>query len=193
MAAPHPITRALLSTMMHSRHPMVLTDPALPDGPMIAVNPAFLALSGYPAAETVGRNCRFLQGPETCRDSTDRLRRCIAERRGCIEWVVNYRKDGSRFWNLLFIAPIFAPDGTLLHFFGNQRDLSTDEGKELPGHMLGGAEMSPAAQAEFNALLHEVLATSADGSADQIDHLIQAGRRLNDVAIRLKPFERISR
>ena len=120
---------------------MVLTDPNLQDHPMIAVNAAFEALTGYPAAETVGRNCRFLQGAETDAATPSRIGRCIAERRGCIEWIVNYRADGTKFWNLLFISPVFDRDGTLLHFFGNQRDITEGPPSDLPDYTLGKADM----------------------------------------------------
>ena len=79
------------------RAAMVLSDPHLPDCPMIAVNPAFCAVTGYGEEEfSVGRNCRFLQG------SPDRSGGCtgadpqavMAAGQGCIEWLVNHRKDG---------------------------------------------------------------------------------------------------
>ena len=132
-----PITQGLISAMMACEAPMVLTDPALPDHPMIAVNGAFVAMTGYPEAEIVGRNCRFLQGEGTDAGAVRRLRTCIAERRGCVEWVVNYRRDGTVFWNLLFIVPVFSEDGRLLHYFGNQRDISEGPSAELPDYVLG--------------------------------------------------------
>lgn len=187
MTAPHPISRALTEAMMHSAEPMVLTDPHLPDHPMIAVNPAFEALTGYPAAATVGRNCRFLQGDGTDPATTRRIRRCLDERRGCIEWVVNYRHDGARFWNLLFISPVFAPDGALLHFFGNQRDLTNELPEGPPDHTLGGADMPPEGQDEFNALLRDVLAAPEAGRTAGLERIVDAARRLNDVTTRLVP------
>ncbi len=145
MPDPNPLTTALLAAMMHSRQPMVLTDPNLPDHPMIAVNPAFTGMTGYPESETVGRNCRFLQGSGTDRAATSRLHACIAERRGCVEWVLNHRKSGEAFWNLLFISPVFSRDGTLLHYFGNQRDITHGSSDAEAGdhHVLGKADMAP--------------------------------------------------
>jgi PAS domain S-box-containing protein len=133
---PHPITRALISAIMHSGEPMLLTDPRQPDDPVIAINPAFSALTGYLWSDIVGRNCRILQGECTDPEVKLHIRRCLEQQRGCIERVFNYRRDGSRFWNLLFISPVFARDGTLLHFFGNQRDITNGLPSGLPDFML---------------------------------------------------------
>lgn len=194
MTEPNPITRALLAAIMHSTEPMVLTDPSLPDHPMIAINTAFEALTGYAAAETVGRNCRFLQGPGTDREAPRRIGRCIAERRGCIEWVVNYRRDGSMFWNLLFISPVFDRSGRLLHFFGNQRDITEGPPSGLPEFSLGKADMSMQGQVEFHTLLLGILDEAQDAAAQDdagrsraLERIVEAARRLNDVTTRLSP------
>jgi len=194
MTEPDPITQALLSAIAHSTEPMVLTDPNLPDNPMIAVNAAFEALTGYAVAETVGRNCRFLQGPGTDREAPRRIGRCTAERRGCIEWVVNYRRDGSMFWNLLFISPVFDRDGKLLHFFGNQRNITEGPPPGLPDFSLGKADMPAQGQLEFHALLLGILGETHDAEAQDdfaqsraLERIVAAARRLNDVTTRLSP------
>ncbi len=193
MSEPHTITLALLSAMAHGTEPMVLSDPRLPDHPMIAVNAAFESLTGYSAAETIGRNCRFLQGADTDSDTKLKIRRCIAEGRGCIEWVVNYRRDGTRFWNLLFLSPVFAPDGTLLHFFGNQRDITKGPPADLADYSVGKADMPAEGLREFHALVAEMAsepgATAQDASAraQALERVIEAARRLNEITIRLEP------
>lgn len=191
MTAPNPITTALLAAIMHSTEPMVLTDPNADDHPMIAVNPAFEALTGYTAAETVGRNCRFLQGQATDPKTPARIRQCLSEARGCIEWVVNYRSDGSRFWNLLFISPVFDHDGTLLHFLGNQRDITDGPPEGLPDYTLGRAHMPADGTALFHELLLDVLdaqqATGEVASARAIERLVMAARELDKVTTTLTP------
>jgi PAS domain S-box-containing protein len=197
MTDTNPITKALLSAIRYSTEPMVITDPNLPGHPMIAVNAAFEAMSGYPARETLGRNCRFLQGPETGSETPARIGRCIGERRGCVEWLVNYRRDGSRFWNLLFISPVFARDGTLLHFFGNQRDITRGPPAGLADYTVGKADMPLNGQVEFDALLLGVLedplaggeaASETDVARSRaLERIIEAARRLNDVTTRLEP------
>jgi PAS domain S-box-containing protein len=186
-AITHPITRALLAAIPHSVHPMVVTDPSLPDHPMIAVNPAFEALTGYTAAETVGRNCRFLQGEGTHPDTPKRIRRSLSEGRGCIEWIVNYRRDGSRFWNLLFLSPVFDRDGTLLHYFGNQRDITKGPPAGVVEYTVGKADMPLAGQEEFHALLLDVLDQGHGAAADdesrarELERIVETVRKLNDV------------
>jgi PAS domain S-box-containing protein len=190
MAATHPITRALTAAIMHSTYPMVLTDPHLADHPMVVVNQAFEALTGYSAAQTVGRNCRFLQGDGTDPNTPARIRACLAAHLGCIEWLVNYRHDGTRFWNLLFLSPVFAPDGTLLHYIGNQRDITEGPPADLPDYSFGKSSMPLHGQAEFAALLQDILDEPGDapaGRARALETIVESARRLNEVTTRLTP------
>jgi PAS domain S-box-containing protein len=193
MVEPHPVTAALIAAMSFSGEPMVLTDPNQPDHPMIAINAPFEAMSGYPPADTLGRNCRFLQGHATDPATRARIGRCIAERRGCVEWIVNYRRSGEMFWNLLFITPVFARGGELLHFFGNQRDITEGRPPDLPDYSFGKADLPAEGLAEFNRLLLDVMeqtdAARADPSsaARALEGLVEAARRLNDVTTNLAP------
>ena len=193
MTDPNPVTAALLLAIAFSSEPMVLTDPSQHDHPMIAVNAPFEAMTGYPRAETVGRNCRFLQGAGTDAATPRRIRRCLDERRGCIEWIVNYRRDGSMFWNLLFVTPVFGRDGTLLHFFGNQRDITEGRPPDLPDYSFGKADMPAEGLARFNRLLLDVL-EQTDGARDDparaaraLETLVEAARRLDEVTTQLSP------
>jgi PAS domain S-box-containing protein len=193
MADQHPITRALLSAIMHSTEPMVLTAPDLPDHPMIAVNAAFERMTGYPREETVGRNCRFLQGVNTNPQTPARIRACIAERRGCVEWIVNYRRDGEMFWNLLFISPVFSPEGALLHYFGNQRDITAGPPASLPDYTIGKADMPPAAKMEFHTMLLGLPNIDPAGGADAhaqsraLESMVETARRLDQMTTSLSP------
>ena len=182
-SAVSPITQALLSAIRHSTQPMVLSDPRLPDHPMIAVNAAFERLTQYPASETIGRNCRFLQGAGTDEETRRRIRTALQQHRGCIEWIVNERRDGTVFWNLLFLSPVFDHDGTLLHYFGNQRDITQGPPVELPDYALGKAVMPEPGRLEFHALLLDVLAATKDDvlRAAELDRLVEAARRLDRV------------
>jgi PAS domain S-box-containing protein len=110
-----------------TRMPMVITDPRLPDNPIVYVNDAFVKLTGYAREEIIGRNCRFLQGPETDPADVARVRDAI-ERRVTIEIdLKNRRKDGSAFWNRLLVSPVFAPDGELTYFFASQYDVTLEK------------------------------------------------------------------
>ena len=103
---------------------MVLTDPRANDNPIIACNDAFCRLTGYDRDEIVGRNCRFLQGPDTDREEVAQLKGCLARKDTCEFELLNYRKDGTPFWNALHVSPIYAEDGRLAYYFGSQWDVS---------------------------------------------------------------------
>ncbi|NKE48736.1 PAS domain-containing protein [Roseomonas frigidaquae] len=107
-----------------TRMPMIVTDPNRPDNPIVFANPAFQQMTGYPAEEVLGRNCRFMQGPDTDLDAIAQIRNAISSRTDISIELVNYRKDGSTFWNALFVSPVFGSDGSLLYYFGSQLDVS---------------------------------------------------------------------
>ncbi|URF45199.1 PAS sensor domain-containing protein [Dinoroseobacter shibae] len=99
---------------------VVFSDPSQPDNPMIYVSDAFLVQTGYTLEEVLGRNCRFLQGPDTNPHAVEAIRQGLkAETRFTID-ILNYRKDGSAFVNRLRIRPIYDPEGNLMFFAGAQ-------------------------------------------------------------------------
>ena len=184
------ITDALLAAMAHSTEPMSLSDPRLPDHPIVAVNPAFEAMTGYASAEVVGRNCRMLQGPATDGAARQRLRDSIAGGHGCVEWIANHRKDGGVFWNLLFLSPVHDADGTLLHFFGNQHDISEGLPPRLAEISFGRAHMPPEAAEEFRRLLREIADATVEAAPEHaraLERMLAATRRLAEVSTRLVP------
>ncbi len=113
-----------------TRMPMVVTDPNLPDNPIAFVNGAFRDLTGYTQEEVVGRNCRFLQGALTDRGTVRQIGEAVAAHRPFACEVLNYRKDGTPFWNALFIGPIFDRAGKLLYFFASQLDVTRRRNSE---------------------------------------------------------------
>jgi len=107
-----------------TRMPMLITDPRQHDNPIVFVNGAFLDLTGYKEEDILGRNCRFLQGPDTDRATVAELRKAVEEQRAVAVDLLNYKADGSPFWNALFFGPIFDQDGNILYFFASQMDIS---------------------------------------------------------------------
>ena len=103
---------------------VVITDPTSRDGPIVDVNPAFERITGYARDEVLGRNCRFLQGPGTDPITLARLRDAIVGGRDVTETLLNYRKDGTAFWNELRITPVFDDMGRLAQFVGVQTDVT---------------------------------------------------------------------
>ena len=88
------------------------------------MNEGFERMTGYPVAEVLGRNCRFLQGPDTDAASVAEIRAALAESRECVVEILNYRKDGTTFWNRLSITPVRDPSGAVTHFIGIQSDVT---------------------------------------------------------------------
>ncbi len=103
---------------------LVISDPHQPDCPIVYANPAFLHATGYRADEIIGRNCRFLQGPDTDHTTIATMRAAVADERACTVILLNYRKDGSEFWQELTISPVRDDDAALLYFIGIQADIT---------------------------------------------------------------------
>ncbi|AZI44129.1 PAS domain S-box protein [Deinococcus psychrotolerans] len=106
---------------------VVISDARHPDLPIIFVNPAFERLSGYPAAEIIGRNCRFLQGQDRDQDARREISLALAQGQDVTTVLRNYRKDGTLFYNELTISPIRDVAGTVTHFVGFQNDVTARE------------------------------------------------------------------
>jgi len=101
---------------------VVLIDAQGADHPVIYVNPAFEALTGYSAAELIGRNLRLLQADDREQDGRHRLRDALSRGETCRVLLRNYRKDGSLFWNEMTVMPLRHPDGCVTHYAGHHRD-----------------------------------------------------------------------
>ncbi len=103
---------------------IVIADARLPDYPILYVNAAFQAITGYSEKEVLGRNCRFLQGTDRDQPALVFLRKALREGRDCRVTLRNYRADGRLFWNDLHISPIRDAEGHLTHFVGVQNDIT---------------------------------------------------------------------
>ena len=97
----------------------------LPDAPLVYVNRAFEELAGLPAEQVLGRNCRFLQGPDTDPAALARVRTALAAGRSCSETLLNYRgPERAAWWNQVDLVPVAAADGRVLQYIGVQNDVS---------------------------------------------------------------------
>jgi len=103
---------------------VTIADARLHDNPIIYANAGFQRLTGYSVEEVLGRNCRFLQGPDTDHDTLERLRLALHQKRACTVQLLNYRKDGTSFWNRLSITPVHDASGNVTHFIGVQSDVT---------------------------------------------------------------------
>jgi PAS domain S-box-containing protein len=116
--------RLLDRAVAASSNGILITDPKLPDNPVVYVNPAFEKISGYAVDEVMGRNCRFLQGEEWDQPALDELRAALREGRECRVVLRNYRKDGTLFWNELYVSPVHDEGGRLTNYVGVQNDIT---------------------------------------------------------------------
>ena len=132
-----PVTRALLAAaVMSASNGVVIADARRKNMPLIFVNPAFERITGYPAEEVIGTNCRFLQGDEKKQGGLATLRNALSSGQSCSVVLRNYRKDGKPFWNELYVAPIWDDEGELTHFLGIQTDVTRRVEAENVQHRL---------------------------------------------------------
>lgn len=117
---------SLLSSIRISPIAAVISDPRLPLNPIVAVNDAFCALTGYPVDEIIGRNCKFLAGPATEPWLTERISAGVRERRPVLVEILNYKRDQTPFRNAVLVAPVFDAEGELEYFLGSQVELPDD-------------------------------------------------------------------
>ena len=138
---------------------IVITDPHAEDNPLIYVNPAFERLTGYRAAEIVGRNCRFLQGPDTDPAAVARLRRAFQANENITVLLLNYRADGTAFWNEVSVTPVLSSSGDVSHFVGVQDDVTSRVLAEV------GRDAALLAETESRTTLESLLAAAPVGLA----------------------------
>jgi PAS domain S-box-containing protein len=112
--------RAVIATEMS----FTITDPRMPDDPLVWVNPSFTRLTGYRLDEVVGRNCRLLQGPNTDRAAIHRIGEALRRCEPITEVLLNYRRDGTAYWNQVSISPVTDGSGKVVNFVGVQNDVT---------------------------------------------------------------------
>ncbi|AZH24141.1 PAS domain-containing protein [Haloplanus aerogenes] len=103
---------------------ITISDPDLEDNPVIYANAAFERITGYPVEQVIGRNCRFLQGPDTDPETVAKMRRAVDNLEPVTVEVRNYRRNGEEFWNQVTIAPIYDEDDEPSHYVGFQQDVT---------------------------------------------------------------------
>jgi PAS domain S-box-containing protein len=117
---------SLVKALQTAQQNFVITDPALPDNPIVYASEGFLSLTGYLREQVLGRNCRFLQGPETDPRAVDQIRKGIENGEDTTVVLLNYRVDGTKFWNQFFVAPLRDGDGRVMNHLGVQCKVSQE-------------------------------------------------------------------
>jgi PAS domain S-box-containing protein len=118
------IPQILTQILDGSVNGITLSDPDQDDNPIVYANKAFEKISGYSNEETVGRNCRFLQGQERDQEELQQVREAIKNAKPVEVTLKNFRKNGELFYNRLSIKPLFDSEGHLIYFLGVQYDVT---------------------------------------------------------------------
>jgi PAS domain S-box-containing protein len=134
---PHRLTRLVTDSPI----PSVMSNPRLPDNPIIACNTPFCELTGYSEIEVIGRNCRFLSGPGTEPWLSEEIRRGVLEHRPVLVEILNYKRNGQPFRNAVLVAPMYDGDDALLYFLGSQVEIDADAATPTSMRRIRAAEM----------------------------------------------------
>lgn len=113
-----------IKALQTAQQNFVVTDPSLPDNPIVYATQGFLNLTGYTLDQVLGRNCRFLQGPETDPKSVEKIRKAVETGNDMSVCLLNYRVDGTTFWNQFFIAALRDANGNITNYVGVQCKVS---------------------------------------------------------------------
>lgn len=136
---------------------VTIADFSLPDQPLIYANHGFELITGYSIEETIGHNCRFLQGPDTEPEKLKIIRKSINAGQPCVVELQNYRKNGERFVNSLSLTPIRTAEGKVTHYVGIQSDVT---------------ELATVRTAELDALKKATIAEAAsDAKSKFLAHM----------------------
>jgi PAS domain S-box-containing protein len=114
----------LMSALSGSQQNFAISDPTLPDNPIVYVSQGFLDLTGYSLDQVLGRNCRFLQGPGTDQSAVDIIRKGIVEGIDTSVCLLNYKADGTPFWNQFFVAALRDAENNVVNYVGVQCEVS---------------------------------------------------------------------
>jgi len=115
---------SFIKALQTAQQNFVVTDPSLPDNPIVYATQGFLNLTGYTLDQVLGRNCRFLQGPETDPKAVEKIRKSIEDGTDMSVCLLNYRVDGTTFWNQFFIAALRDAGGNVTNYVGVQCKVS---------------------------------------------------------------------
>lgn len=116
----------LMESLTTGQQNFVLSDPRLPDNPIVYASPGFYALTGYTQDQVLGRNCRFLQGPATDPRAVDIIRKAVASGSDATCCVLNYKADGTPFWNQFFVAALRDADNCIVNYVGVQCEVESE-------------------------------------------------------------------
>jgi PAS domain S-box-containing protein len=144
------------------RTPVIITDPTLADNPIVFANDAFLEMTGYARHEVIGRNCRFLQGPETSQEAIAQIRNAMRADRDVEIDLLNYRKSGEKFWVSLSINAVLNNKGQADYFVGTPIDISERVKQQAERKRTEGVQARRNAELEKALEIQQVLVSEID-------------------------------
>uniref|UniRef100_A0A126X2E0 non-specific serine/threonine protein kinase n=1 Tax=Pityrogramma trifoliata TaxID=164275 RepID=A0A126X2E0_9MONI len=164
------VSRDLKDALETFQQTFVVSDATRPHFPILYASAGFFNMTGYSSKEVIGRNCRFLQGADTDPDDVARIREALAEGKNYCGRLLNYKKDGTAFWNLLTIAPIKDDEGNVLKYIGMQVEVS----KHTEGHKVKALRPNglPESLIKYDA-------RQKDRAVMEVTELLQAVKRPN--------------
>ena len=179
----HPAGDPFADAVRGTRMAMAVSDPRLPDTPLVFVNDSFLKLTGYPRDEVLGRNCRFLQGPETDPTARARIHAALDAGESIEIDLLNYRRDGTTFWNALYVSPVRDASGETIYFFASQVDVTAR--KEAERSLIEARDRLEAAVEARTADLREALEQKTL-LLHEVDHRVKNNLQLISTLITLQ-------
>jgi PAS domain S-box-containing protein len=201
------LSAPMLEAAIEASHVSVtVADMTAPDAPLCFVNQAFLETTGYARQDVVGRNCRFLQGPDTDPAAVRAMRAAIDAGEPLRIDVLNYRKDGAPFWNALQLSPIRASDGGVCAYIGIQNDVTEARAAreaeqqrqriEALGRMAGGLahELNNMLQPLLTLpdLVAEALPETAHEAREDLSLMVQSAREARDLVADMLGYARVA-
>jgi PAS domain S-box-containing protein len=169
-----------------------ITDPRQPDDPLVWVNPSFTRITGYAYEDAVGRNCRFLQGPATDPVAVAELATALRDQQPTTTTLLNYRTDGTAFWNQLSITPVFDGEGTLVSFVGVQTDVSERVRVEDERAAAFSAERAARREAEQARAAAEQARAAAERAQNRLALMAEATSTLSATLDMSELFDRLA-
>lgn len=143
---------------------VMLVDATQASLPIVYVNQVFTRMTGYSGNEVMGRNCCFLNGPDTDPESITMMLKALQDHQSVTLELVNYRKDGSCFWNLFTLSPMLDPEGNVRQYLGLLRDVTEVKERErqmvISQRVKAVGELAGGIAHDFNNLLTSILGSA---------------------------------
>lgn len=141
----------LVKALQSSQPSFCVTDPQMPDNPIVYASESFIELTGYERSQVLGRNCRFLQGPDTDPDAVAKIRKGIEEGTDTSVHLRQYKADGTVFWNHVFVAALRNSERKIINYVGIQHPLDKEPSPEVIACINDGEERESAQEEERQA------------------------------------------